>query len=492
MTQEIELKLSLSKQSADDFSSLDILAGLKAETFDLENTYYDTEDFALSKASAALRTRKLHDGRYLQTLKTRGSNISGLHRRHEWEMPITSNQLELALFPEQSLPAGVDADALQAIFTTHFTRRCWNVEQGNSVIELVLDSGWVDAQGQREAILELELELKSGNVSDLFGLALQISREVAVMPSDVSKAERGFRLCGRDFSASPELPLVDAEQTIGETFVQLFNFELQKLHQQWQLFWQTQQWRYLQSYLVTVGNMSTELDWFKQMIPTSHVQFVASQLDWLEQQIRPILSWWPACFALSQDAEQDSQGAAFMLQRENAKKAMTALDALVNNPELGFRLLSLSAWLHKADWQQDQTDEHRRLSDQSIRQGVNSCLKHALLELNTDNFAGNASYALSQTSVVHKLLILCQYFERLYGNELSDLKEHLRGLEESLAQLSAMGAVSQLQDWVHRLPMEKQASVHSWARSQTVILREIKQLAAGLAKPPLVHYGEPA
>ena len=490
MSQEIELKLSLAKESVDAFLSLDCLASLQAETFYLENTYYDTQDFALSEASAALRTRKMADGRYVQTLKSRGTNVSGLHQRHEWEMPIPTNQLDLSLFPESALPSDLDTQNLKPIFTTHFTRRCWNVQQGNSLIELVLDSGMVEAAEQQEAILELELELKSGVVTDLFCLALQISHEVPVMPSDVSKAERGFRLSGRAFGGTPELPSIRSDQTIGSAFEQLFNFELQKLHQQWHLFWQTQQWRYLQAYLVSLGNLSTELDWFKQMIPTSHVQFVASQLDWIEQQIRPILSWWPACFALSQDAERDSQDAAFILQRENAKKAMAALDALVNNPELGFRLLSLAAWLHKADWQQDQTDEHRRLSDQSIQQGVNACFKRALLELDTDNFAGNASYALSQSSAVHKLLILCQYFDRLYGDELSDLKEHLRALEENLAQLSAMGAISQLTDWVHRLPMEKQASVHSWARSQTVILREIKQLAATLAKPQLVHYGE--
>ena len=489
MSQEIELKLSVSAASADSFLSLHLLSGFQAQTFSLENTYYDTEDFALSQAGCALRVRKVNGG-YVQTLKTRGQNISGLHQREEWEMPIHGSELDTALFPQGALPDTINQDKLQPAFTTDFQRTCWNITQGSSEIELVLDSGLVKAQGKQDTILELELELKAGNVEDLFTLALEISKHIPVMPSDVSKAERGFRLCGRPFTKAPELPKIVTQQSIESAFCALFGYEMEQLNLHWQSFWQTQQWRHLQSFLVTLGNMATEIDWFKRMMPEAQSQMATSHIQWIEQQLLPILSWWPACFALSRDAEKESQDIAYRLQQSKAKKALSALYALQDNPELGFRILSLTAWLHTQGWQQGQDDEHRRLSARSITEGIDYCFDKALNELNTERFTGNASYALSQFPAVHRLLMLCQYFDRLYGKELGDLRAPLQALEENLSRLSAIEVVTRLKDWLNELPMEQQASIYSWTRSQTVLLRDIKQLAEKLIQGRCALLGE--
>lgn len=469
--------------------SLKLLSGFQAQTYSLENTYYDTEDFALSRAGCALRVRKVNDG-YVQTLKTRGQNISGLHQRDEWEMPVEGPALNMALFPEDALPQGVTAENLKAVFATDFQRTCWNIRQGISDIELVLDSGLVKAEGQQDSILELELELKSGDVEDLFALALDISKHIPLMPSDVSKAERGFRLCGRAFSKAPELPRIVAQQSIESAFCALFGYEMEQLNLHWQSFWQTQQWAHLQSFLMTLGNMATEIDWFKRMMPEAQSQMATAHIQWIEQQLLPILSWWPACFALSRDAEKDSQDVAYRLQQSKAKKALSALNALQDNPELGFRILCLTAWLHTQGWQKGQSDEHRRLSSRSITEGIDYCFDKALNELKTDCFTGNASYALSQFPAVHRLLMLCQYFDRLYGKELGDLRAPLQALEENLSRLSAMEVVTRLKDWLNELPMEQQASIYSWTRSQTVLLRDIKQLAEKLIKGRCALLGE--
>jgi triphosphatase len=489
MSQEIELKLSISTTSADSFLSLALLSGFEPESYILKNTYYDTENFALSQSGCALRVRKVNDG-FVQTLKTRGQNISGLHQREEWEMPIDEPKLNMALFPKDALPANVSEEDLKAVFTTDFNRTCWNIQQGCSEIELVLDSGLVKAENEQDTILELELELKSGNVDDLFALALEISKHIPVMPSDVSKAERGFRLCGRPFNKTPELPKIVAQQSIGSAFSALFGYEMEQLNMHWQSFWQTQQWRHLQSFLVTLGNMATEIDWFKRMMPEAQSQMATAHIQWIEQQLLPILSWWPACFALSQDAEKDSKDIAYRLQQSKAKKALKALDALQENPELGFRILCLTAWLHTQGWQQGQTDEHRHLSARSIIEGIDYCFDKALNELQTDRFTGNASYALSQFPAVHRLLMLCQYFDRLYGKELGSLRAPLQALEENLSRLSAIEVVTRLKDWLNELPLEQQASIYSWTRSQTVLLRDIKQLAEKLIQGRCALRGE--
>lgn len=489
MSQEIELKLSIAETSVNDFLSLELLSGCSAQTFLLENTYFDTNGFDLSASGSALRVRKTQQG-YVQTLKTRGQNVSGLHRRDEWEMPIEGSELDLTLFPKGAFPASVDPDSLKPMFTTHFDRTCWLIKQGGSEIELVLDSGEVKAASGVDSILELELELKSGKVSDLFALALEISKRIPLMPSDISKAERGYRLSGHSMSKAVELPKVAPQQSLASGFCSLFGYEMELLIQNWQQFWATQQWSHLQAFLVTLGNMSTEVDWFSGMMSGAQKQFVNSHINWIENELKPILSWWPACFALSQDAEKESQNVAYRLQQSKAKKALNGLDTLRSNPELGFRILSLTSWLHTQGWENGQTDEHRRRSERSIAEGIDYCFDKALSEINTERFSGSASYALSQSPAVHRLLILCQYFDRLYGKELGDLRAPLQALEENLSRLSAMEIVMRLKDWVNELPMEQQASVYSWTRSQTVLLRDIKRLAEKLMRGRCALTGE--
>ena len=476
MAQEIELKLTISEQSIDDFLALELLSAYSAETAFLENTYFDTPARQLTQVGSALRIRKTPQG-YLQTLKTRGQNSGGLHQRDEWEYGITSNTLEMALFPEQGLPVGLQAEQLEPLFSTNFTRTSWQITYNLSKIELVLDLGQVACQAGSDAISELELELKDGQLSDLFALALEISARVAVMPSDISKAERGHRICNGFTDNHVELPDIVPQQSMESAFCALFGYEMERLQRSWQVFWSSQQWRHLQEFVVTLGNMHTEIEWFQGMMPKTQIDYAHDQLKWISATVTPILSWWPACFALSQDAEDEPKSVAISLQQSKAKKALKALRLLQNNPELGSRILCLTAWLHGQQWRVGQLAEQVRFGEQPVTDGLDYSFDKALNELRTDCFSGSTSNALSQSPAVHRLLMLCQYFDRLYGKELGDLRAPLQALEDNLSRLSAIDVVTQLKGWLNDLPFEQQASIHSWTRSQTVLLRDIKQLA---------------
>ncbi len=476
MSQEIELKLTISENSIDSFLHLGLVKGLVADVFTLENTYFDTPDQQLTQAGSALRIRK-NGNHFLQTLKNQGVNIGGLHKREEWEMPISANQLDLSLFPEGSLPESLSSELLAPLFQTNFTRKRWMLTFKKSQIELVLDTGSVWSQQGSDPISELELELKSGELSDLFSLALILSKHVAVMPSDISKAERGYRLCQGNYDAEVDLPELVSEQSMESAFYALFGYEMERLQRQWQMFWSTQQWLHLQGFLNTLGNMEAELEWFHDMIPSEQQSFVSEHLKWMQQALYPILSWWPACFALSQDAEAEPKNIAISLQQCKAKKAIQKLRALLDDPELGYRMLSLTAWLHGRDWQADQNEQHLTVAHMSVSEGLDYCFSKALNALQSDCFAGSASHALSQSPAVSRLLTLCQYFDRLHSRQLGNIQAPLQALNDTLSRLSAMDVVVHLKDWLSELPVEQQASVHSWTRSSTVLLRDIKQLA---------------
>ncbi|MDR9468823.1 CYTH domain-containing protein [Marinospirillum sp.] len=239
MAEEIELKLSMQPR---DLPRLDrLLADMGAERPQvqrLENTYYDTPDLQLHHAKAALRLRHTGTG-WVQTLKTSGKARGALSQRGEWEEAIDEPRLHPELLPKEVInPAWLEQ--VEAVFTTHFTRKTWEFVEAASQpelrVEIAADSGEVElSSGQKEVISELELELKRGPAEALFTLAEQLAEHICLHPGLISKAERGLRLMNPDNDpplVSPQL----GEQTRFEALNELANHQLNlwiKCHESW-------------------------------------------------------------------------------------------------------------------------------------------------------------------------------------------------------------------------------------------------------------------
>ncbi len=204
--QEIELKLAL---PGSDPSSLvkrlarvPVLSRRKPTYQHLHNIYYDTPEQLLRQKRVALRIRRVGSDakpQWLQTLKSGGHGDSALSQRGEWEVPVPSATLALDVL--KATPwAGIDPDgtvfrALAPCFVTTFERTSWSVRRRDgSLIEVALDLGHIVAGKKLTPICELELELLAGQPAALFDLAQQIARTIAVLPVNVSKAERGYAL----------------------------------------------------------------------------------------------------------------------------------------------------------------------------------------------------------------------------------------------------------------------------------------------------------
>lgn len=204
--QEIELKLSLPGNHCADLAKrlalIPLLARRKASRQSLHNTYYDTPDQALRHKLAVLRLRRVGseaNPQWLQTLKTGTSDASALSRRGEWEISVPGPALNFDALKDTAWsdfdPSGSLFEGLTPCFVTSFERISWLIRRRDgSVVEVALDMGHIEADGNRAPICELELELKAGQPSALFAVARELARVVAVLPAHMSKAQRGFLL----------------------------------------------------------------------------------------------------------------------------------------------------------------------------------------------------------------------------------------------------------------------------------------------------------
>lgn len=203
---EVELKLLLDPQHAAQLRTHPLLAQYAADEpmlLSMHDVYVDTPDLQLCRHQAGLRVRQV-DGGWVQTLKAGGSVRGGLHSRHEWESEVAGPQpdldaLDTLIGRKQPVRALLRQDAvrgnLQTIFTTRIERTVWQLAtpQGG-LVECVLDQGVIEHRARSIPVSEIELELKLGEASSLFDIALALLQEVPLQVGQMSKAERGYRL----------------------------------------------------------------------------------------------------------------------------------------------------------------------------------------------------------------------------------------------------------------------------------------------------------
>ncbi|QCP51134.1 CYTH domain-containing protein [Trinickia violacea] len=205
MSIESEIKLALPPDqvaaATEFFVTRTGKAGIHVQ---LTNDYFDTPALTLAKSKSALRLRKSPHG-WLQTYKTVGSAEGGLHRRHEWEMPVAGERLDIdALVTACDDAASAEAlreaaPALIKLFSTDFTRTLWHVVHGDTEIEAAIDQGEITAEvdgvTRRTPISEIELELKHGDEPALHALQAELAAKVpGLAPDNGSKAQRGYQL----------------------------------------------------------------------------------------------------------------------------------------------------------------------------------------------------------------------------------------------------------------------------------------------------------
>lgn len=201
--QEIELKLSLpnpeiGEKILKDLSILKYSQTQKPEVEVLEAIYFDTKDGKLNKAGFAYRIRR-EGNRWIATVKTKGTSNKGLHERKEWNVEIEEPVFSIEHFRQytiaEDLYRAMDKAELITLFKTKFERKILNLfVNGRSKIELALDIGAVILEDEKDLIAEVELELKSGEISDIHMIGELLIKKYRLTPEIRSKYYRGLLL----------------------------------------------------------------------------------------------------------------------------------------------------------------------------------------------------------------------------------------------------------------------------------------------------------
>jgi inorganic triphosphatase YgiF len=222
---EIELKLRVPPSRLRELLASPLLRGRgTTRKMTLAATYYDTPALALWRHRIALRVRR--EGRcWVQAIKGGGSEQSGLHSRLEFETTLRGPQPELSRLPEGPLAdvlrqAGV-ASRLVPVMATRITRNVRLLQPARGVvIEAAIDRGVIRSGRRREAVCELELELKRGPVTALFDLALQLVAALPLSLEHHSKAARGYALFDARIAAPRKASAVrlDRSMDAGDAF----------------------------------------------------------------------------------------------------------------------------------------------------------------------------------------------------------------------------------------------------------------------------------
>ncbi len=450
MNKETEIKLRVSRETLAALREHPLLKKRNKsgwEQRELYNQYFDTPSRDLAAAKVALRLRRDGD-QFIQTLKTRGQSVAGLSERNEWDWYLSKAKLDLKKLDDSCWPAALgelDKTQLQPIFTTDFIRQraeiAWGRGKAKVVIEAALDLGKVIAGEGEEEICELELELRQGEPEALLELAAELAADLALMPCDISKAERGYRLFDAgSYSLSLPAPELTIETSLDDSVAALGWHLLgssQRLAEQYRF---NGHWRLLAEWLEQLIGLRALLGSLGQAAPRASSHALRELLDAL------LLEWRPRLLAGQDD--------------DSLRKSAPALFAaeLLGN-RWGLFSLGLSRWLLARSWTQERNNRGNRQGATPLGNWLPTLIAEEGAALQLRRYQQQPEDLAEQLPRIERLLVWLRLarevlldvpeVDRLYGelNKLPQLSNQAIDPEVLAARKAQLLAIGSLKAW---------------------------------------------
>lgn len=357
---ETELKLKIAAADVARMREHPLLANLAEadrREHELTDTYYDTPALDLWRAGLSLRVRRDGDA-WIQTVKTASAGATALHERGEWESRLDGPQPDPADLVRQIRPQRLRdvlrspqiTGQLQPVFTSTTHRTTWDIGlPGGQLVECALVSGSIDAGGRSVDVGELELELKRGNPTRLFELALALHRDIPLEVGNDSKAARGYALL-QDEAPAPvkatkvrlkrKMRMEDALQAIGLNCMAQIEANVpgvlvqgvESLHQM----------------RIGLRRLRALLDMYRKLAPLPAE--LRKGLDWLSGELGATRDWdvlagttLPAIHGIHTEALQAAA-------KERARTLHKAMLPTLHSPRYTQLMLQMNGWLRGRQW----------------------------------------------------------------------------------------------------------------------------------------------
>ncbi len=386
MSVETELKLTILTEDIEKFSQHPVLKSAiqPPKTQTLLSIYFDTEKQDLLQQGIGLRVRHMGKKR-LQTLKTQGSVLGGLHRRHEWETEVESDVPQIDLIPEDALPKRFlhKLKHIKPIFTTRFERKTWHITPSeNCEIEIALDQGEVYAGEYTMPISEVELELKAGSPSVLYQLALQLQETLRLTIENRSKAARGYQL---HKSSEPQYYkaksiVLTKNMSAEQAFVNIVWHCLNHLQSNEAMVLHGDDIEGVHQMRVALRRLRSCLSVYKSIISYKTSKFIRQELKWISNVLGEARDWDVFQMTLhdirAQVPENKEIEALQTLVVSLQRQSYVLVRETLNLPRYDRLLLSLGEWLTNLSWRQTADRNQLNTLDKSVASFSNQQLDY--------------------------------------------------------------------------------------------------------------------
>lgn len=456
---ETELKLEVDPA---DLAKLDLGALMLAGGKDPErqvSRYFDTPDLDLHRAGFSLRIRQA-DGRYVQTVKRTASSTVGLFVRNEWEQPTShrSPRVDELCGPLSEVFDKETLKGLKPLFAIRVERLTRKLQLNGSAIQFTLDQGTIKTGKQHEPICEIELELAAGDVSDLFGLAREIDKQVPLELGVEAKAERGYNLLAPDppVSFKAEAIALDAQLPAADAFVAIAQSCIRQFRRNEKLLLRANGVEPLHQARVGLRRLRSAFSAFAPLFNSDdRADLFGAELRWLARvlgDVRDLDILIPTLTGTAQKKLMAARERAMMRAREQLCSGRTRL-----------LMLDLAEWLALGRWRVDPADN--AVLQQSIAGVAHDILRKQRRRLTK---RGESLRHLSDEhrhdvrKQAKRFRYTAEFFAGLYQGRTAHhrYKKYLSALEELQDHLGALNDFATLPAVFARYDIEQPGASH--------------------------------
>jgi triphosphatase len=372
---ELEIKLTLPPETVGQVKKIPLIKAVKKSPKRATelSVYFDTNKHKLRKHGLMLRVRRIGN-RYVQTIKADGN--AGPFERGEWESEIADGEPDLSLArktPLQPIMSRKLRRKLKPMFETRVRRIVYPIVSRGHLTELAIDKGKIDSGGSSLPLCELELELKSGNEAELFGVARKLVRELPAQLTLKSKSQRGYELIDGELGApvrAVATDLADCASTregfraIGGACLRqiidnepaLIKGDSEGVHQM----------------RVGLRRLRVAMSLFSALLQDSQTPTIKDELKWLTGELTPAreveVLMKRVVKPLKKKGAARRNGVPALLQELTAKRkaALERAHNAITTARFRSLTLEVAAWLETGNWTKPEDDLVRSRGDLPI------------------------------------------------------------------------------------------------------------------------------